>query len=319
MSNNDPAASGHAVPRSYLYVPGDAGERLVRSHTRGADALIADLEDSVAPGRKSEARAQVARWLAEPSATPSGHATQGLPGPPEKWVRLNEGDDATVDLKAIFGPALNGVVLPKVSQVSDIERIADTLTRLERSHRWVPPPVRIMPLIETAMGLENARAIASAPRVFCLQPGELDLAAALGLAPGDDELELLMARAAIVTASAAAGLAPPVGAVNPRIDNLAALKTSTLRLRRLGFVGRAAIHPRQIPVIHAVFTPSPADVDRARRALAEFDAARAAGHGVWQDADGRMVDEAVIRHSRRTLALARSESARESDGVEADE
>jgi citrate lyase subunit beta / citryl-CoA lyase len=307
---------GSAAARSYLYVPGDAGERLSRAHTRGADAVIADLEDGVAARRKSEARTQVAQWLAAASAGASPGATE-LPSPrPERWVRLNTGDDAMTDLEAIFGPALSGVVAPKVSNASEVEKIAARLDHLESISGWTSPPVRIMALIETATGLLSAPWIAQAPRVHCLQLGELDLAADLGLEPSADESELLAARASVVTASAAAGAAPPVGAVNPRVDDLAAFESSTLRLRRLGFVGRAAIHPRQLPVIHAIFTPSPDDVAQARRILTRFGAEQAAGRGVWLDIDGRMVDEAVVRRSRRVLALARNVTVPKTDAEE---
>jgi citrate lyase subunit beta/citryl-CoA lyase len=316
MPSSDPAVPGSATARSYLYVPGDAGERLSRAHTRGADAVIADLEDGVAAGRKPEARRQVAQWLAAASAGASPTVTELPPAGPERWVRLNAGDDAIDDLEAVFGPALSGVVLPKISTETEVEHLAAALGRLEQAHRWTSPPVRIMALIESATGLLSAPSIARAPRVYCLQLGELDLAADLGLEPSADESELLAARAAIVTASAAAGSAPPIGAVNPRVDDLAAFESSTVRLRRLGFVGRAAIHPRQIPVIHAIFTPSPDEVAQARRTLTRFDAEQSAGRGVWLDVDGRMIDEAVIRRSRRILALARNVTAQKTDTEE---
>lgn len=135
MPSSDHAVPEPATARSYLYVPGDAGDRLTRAHTRGADAVIADLEDGVAAGRKSAARTQVARWLARGSTATSAGASTAVSEHPsarhERWVRLNAGDDATADLEAVFGPALSGVVLPKISGATEVEHVAATLAHLE--------------------------------------------------------------------------------------------------------------------------------------------------------------------------------------------
>ena len=136
-----------------------------------------------------------------------------------------------------------------------------------------------------------------------LQVGEADLRADLGVTPGADERELLCARSQVVLASAAAGIAPPVAPVStelPRPRRVRARRPSALA--RLGFVGRACIHPAQVAVVNEVFTPSPEAVERARLLLAEFGGA---GRAVGVDADGRMVDEAVLRQARTVLARVR--------------
>jgi citrate lyase subunit beta/citryl-CoA lyase len=273
--------------RSYLYVPGDSGRRLELAHTRGADAVIADLEDAVAPMRKSNAREQVSTWLADDTV-----------GAPERWVRINSGDQGVDDLEQVFGVGLQGVCMPKVRGPEDVDRVAEALEGLERNIQWTKPPVVIMPLIESAAGLVSVTPIARAARVMRLQLGELDLAADLGVETAADELEMLNARATVVAASRAADLDAPVGAVRADVLDVSGFEESSRRLRRLGFRARAAIHPAQVPVIHAVFTPSPEEVDAARRLITRYEEALAAGVGVLRDDDGQMIDEAVVRHSR---------------------
>ncbi len=147
----------------------------------------------------------------------------------------------------------------------------------------------------------RAAEIAQAPRVRRLQVGEADLKADTGIEPGDDERELLWVRSQVVLVSAAAGIDPPVGPVSTNFRDLDALRVSTEAVRRLGYRGRACIHPAQIAVVHEVFTPSPEQVDAARALIAAYDAAVAAGSGVLIGADGRMVDEAVVRQARRLV------------------
>jgi citrate lyase subunit beta/citryl-CoA lyase len=276
------------LARSYLYVPGDAGRRLALAHTRGADAVIADLEDAVAPAHKGEARQAVGNWLSEPALD-------------ERWVRVQAGEAGIGDLTRVFGPGLRGVCMPKVANSADVEALARALAELEHSSGWSAPPVAIMPLIESAAGLLAVAEIASASRVLRLQVGELDLAADLGFEVGADEMELLPARASVVVASAAAGIAPPVGAVWPHVRDDAGLASTTQRLRRLGFVGRAAVHPAQLETIHRLFSHTKDEIAVARRVVTDYENALASGRGVLLDRDGQMVDEATVRRSRRVL------------------
>ncbi len=276
------------LARSYLYVPGDAGRRLELAHTKSADALIADLEDAVAPARKSDARHAVRSWLAQPT-------------PDERWVRVQAGAAGIDDLAHVFGPGLRGVCMPKVASRADVEELARALAELEQSGGWSAEPVAIMPLVESAAGLLAVAEIASASRVLRLQLGELDLAADLGFEVSADEMELLPARSSVVVASAAAGIAPPVGAVWPHVRDDAGLASTTKRLRRLGFIGRAAVHPAQLETIHRLFSHTAEEIEAARRVVAEYDNALASGRGVLLDGEGQMVDEAIVRRSRRVL------------------
>lgn len=281
--------TGARLPRSYLYVPGNAPDKLGRALTRGADALIVDLEDAVPANAKDAARRSVAAWL--------GSGVEA--GDTELWVRINGGETGHDDVRALAGlPALTGLVIAKAEDFAQVAAVAGLLADLG------DVTTRLMPLLETAGAVLDARKIARAPRVHRLQIGEVDLAADAGLDPGPDESELTFVRCMTVFASAAAGIHPPVGPVSRITADPGALAESTERVRRLGFVGRACIHPAQIPVVHQVFTPAAREIERAEDVLARYEAAAAAGSGVVLDADGRLIDPAVIRLARRTLALA---------------
>ncbi|GAA0715593.1 CoA ester lyase [Dactylosporangium roseum] len=270
--------------RSYLYVPGDAPAKLDRALSRGADALIVDLEDAVPPGGKAAARAAVAEWV-----------TTVQPGDVEIWVRVNPGPLRDDDVRAVAGaPAVRGLVVAKCESPAEVEALDALLGSIGSS-------TAVVPLLESAAAVMRAPAIAAAPRVVRLQLGEADLRADLGVSPGEDERELLLVRSQVVLASAAAGIGPPAAPVSTDFTDLEALRASTMALARLGYVGRACIHPAQVAVVNEVFTPGAEEVDRARDLIARFEAA--AG-GVVVDARGRMVDEAVVRQARRLLARA---------------
>ena len=279
--------------RSHLYVPGDRPDVLAKALGRGADALIVDLEDAVAVSAKDAARAAVAEWLA------------GLPAaadnPVEVWVRVNPGDAALVDVEAVALPGLAGICLAKAESAAEVAAVAALLDRLEAERGIAGGSIGIAPLLESAAAVLRAAEIAQAPRVRRLQVGEADLKADTGIEPGDDERELLWVRSQVVLASAAAGIDPPVGPVSTNFRDLDALRASTEAVRRLGYRGRACIHPAQIAVVHEVFTPSSEQLDAARALIAAYDAAVAGGSGVLIGPDGRMVDEAVVRQARRLV------------------
>ncbi|WP_433825645.1 HpcH/HpaI aldolase/citrate lyase family protein [Actinoplanes sp. CA-015351] len=272
--------------RSYLYVPGNRPSMLAAALTRGADAIIVDLEDAVPPAEKLSARSAVASWL---SAQSPGAAI---------FVRVNVGAAGLDDARAVVtaaSSALRGLVVAKAS-LDQLAALTTILDELDPTGA-----VTLVPLLETPQALLAAAAIASAPRVSRLQIGEADLAAELGVTLGEDERELLFVRSAVVLAAAAAGIDPPAAAVTTDFRDLESLRRTTLALRRLGFRGRACIHPAQIPVVHEVFTPSAQEVAEARDTIDRFEAA---GGGVCLDARGRMVDLAVVRDARRVLAAA---------------
>jgi citrate lyase subunit beta/citryl-CoA lyase len=282
------------LPRSHLYVPGHAGERLDKAWASEADAVIIDLEDAVPLAQKPTARRAVAAWLTATHETRAGSDR-------ELWVRVNPGTEGLADVDALCataGAALLTGLVPAKATVADVRALASELDR--RGTSW-----RLSPLLETAAAILDARTIAALPRVVRLHLGEYDLCADTGVRPGPDETETAWARSMVVLASSAAGIDPPVAPVSTEVRDLTAFAATTERAVRQGFVGRACIHPAQLPFAQAAFTPSPEEVERAARLLADLDAATAAGAGAFLDADGRMVDEALARTARRTLRLAR--------------
>lgn len=276
--------------RSALYVPGDAADKLGKALAKGADELIVDLEDAVPQTGKEAARSTVSAWLgglAEPPA-------------PRLWLRINPGAQGHEDLRAVVAPGLTGVCVAKAEDPADLAELDALLASLEKE-RSLPKPLQLVPLLESAEAVFRARELARAPRVTRLQLGEADLSADLGVTPSPDGRELLWARSQVVAASAAAKIDPPIAPVSTDFRDLDALRASTEALRRLGFWGRACIHPAQIPVVHEVFTPTEEELARARDVVARHEEALASGSGVCLDASGRLIDEAVVRSARRLL------------------
>ncbi|MBB5873375.1 citrate lyase subunit beta/citryl-CoA lyase [Allocatelliglobosispora scoriae] len=271
--------------RSYLYVPGDSPAKLAKALTVGADAIIIDLEDAVPPPGKAAARAAVAAFLRISSG-------------PQLWVRVNPGPLGHEDARAVAGPWLAGICVAKTLSAAELVELDGVLSDAER---LVGGVAAVVPLLESASAILAAPSIALAPRVARLQIGEADLAADLGVTLGPDERELLWARSHVVLASAAAGIEPPVGPVSTNFRDFDALRESTVALKRLGYRGRACIHPAQLVVVHEVFTPTAAELAAATEVVARHAEALASGSGVCVGADGRLIDEAVVRSARRLL------------------
>jgi citrate lyase subunit beta/citryl-CoA lyase len=270
-------------------VPGDREDVLAKAAGRGADALILDMEDAVPPGRKDRAREVVSAYLRD--ATPG----------PQLWVRVNPGEEGLRDLDAAVAPSLAGICLAKTESAGDVTSVADALAELEGRRGVTPGSIAISALLESAAAVSRIDEIARAARVARLQLGEADLVADLGVEPGPDERELLWVRSRTVLASAAAGIEAPVAPVSTNFRDLGAFRESTYALRRLGYRGRACIHPAQVPVANEVFTPSAQELERAQEIVEGYEAAIAAGAGVFVDTSGRMVDLAVVRAARRVL------------------
>ncbi|MGQ4387424.1 HpcH/HpaI aldolase/citrate lyase family protein [Streptomyces sp. SAS_270] len=277
----------HALPASFpltwLYVPGDRPEVVAKALVAGADVVLVDLEDAVAPERRGYARAATAELLTEPPTVPVHVRINALGSPA-----------AEDDLRALSSlPGLSGLRLPKVTSPSDVVRVA------ERAAPAGGGALPLYALVETALGVEQAFAIASAhPALHGIALGEADLRADLGVR---DDTGLDWARARVVVAARAAGLAPPAQSVHPDTRDLDGLAASCAHGRALGFLGRAAIHPRQLPVIERAYLPTPDEI-----ASAETIAKAAAAHpGAQALPDGRFIDAAVVADAHRTLALAR--------------
>ena len=271
-----------SVPLTALYVPGDRPDRWEKAVATGADIVIIDLEDAVAPSRKDGARAGLAA-LRPVSDTMF-------------QVRVNARGTGwyEADLEAVAAlPADIGVRVPKVQSADDVEALAEQIDGRA-----------IHALIESALGVERAFEIANAG-VRSIGLGEADLRSQLGLARGPDGAPgLLWARSRVVNAAAAAGIAAPMMSVYADVADLDGLVVSCAAGRALGFIGRAAIHPAQLAPIEAAFTPTPEEVARAREVITRVATAAADGVGTVVLDDGTFLDVAMVDSARRTIALA---------------
>lgn len=287
-------------PRSYLYVPGNRADRLHKCLSLGVDAIIADLEDSVPAADKQQARDNVAQWL------------RPGPGGPQRWVRIDPAAAGT-DLRAAVAPALTGVVVAK----ADLDVLAEvdaSLTEIERAAGRPERSSAVIALIESARGLQQAAQLAHAPRVCRMIFGEVDLLADLGIdhaaAP---PCWIASLRLQVVLASAAAGLAAPVGPTALTVNDQAEMAAGARTLLQQGFRARTAIHPAQLPAIEQAFTPSADEIARARRLIEAFEEA---GSGVAVNERGRLLDPAVLRGARDIVSRApRAEPAHQGRGV----
>ena len=275
------------MSRSYLYVPGDREDRLVKAADRGADAVLLDLEDAVAPAAKPAARETVVRFLAS------------NPPAADYWVRVNNDHNLPADVSAVAALPIAGVCLPKASSDSLVD-LDDLLVA-----GGAGPDIPVVALVETAEGVLEAASLARSARVSHLALGEADLGAELGVSPSAADRVMMPLRMQIVVASAAAGLDPPTGPVSTQWSDLEELRRSTEALAEMGFGSRAAIHPAQVAVINEVFTPTAEELDRAQQLIDDYDVATASGDGAIVGRDGTMVDEAVVRAARRVVENAR--------------
>lgn len=274
--------------RSLLFVPGDRPERMAKALGLGADALILDLEDSVAPERKAAARDSVAGFLAEPREDG-----------PALFVRINpiDGDEAAADLAALSGIALDGVVLPKAEGEESVRHL---LERLPGDYR-VLPVASETPAAVFRLGSFTPVAL----RLAGVTWGAEDLPAAIGAstareADGSYTDPYKVVRALTLFGAHAAGV-PAIETVYPDFRDTDGLAAYAARGRRDGFSGMMAIHPAQVPVINASFSPSAAELDHAREVIALFEANPGAGA---LQLHGRMVDAPHLRAARRLLAAA---------------
>jgi len=278
---------------SFLYVPGDRADRVAKALDAGADAVLIDLEDAVAYPVKEAARRVAVDTLRSRSGPGQG---------PAVWVRINAGELGRLDAAALANEAahLGGVVLAKCDELHWLEEIGST----------IPSPVPLSPLIESARGLRRLDALCAHPRVTQCHLGEIDLLADLGAHAAAGHHLLGHAQAELLFASAAAGILPPIGGVYPALRDLEGLSADSVLLAQLGFAGRPAIHPSQVPVINAAFRPTAAELATAAALVASYDAALGQGQGVVTDEQGKMVDEAVVRRARQLLAGPRPEKGR---------
>ena len=285
--------------RSFLYVPGSEERKLVKAQTLGADAVILDLEDSVAPERKAEARERISGLL------------RGTPNPAIEWlIRLNRvtSPHFEADLACAIVAKPDGLVIAKVDDPGTLQEVDRRLDGAERNAGRPAGSLKLYAMIESARAVLNAYVIASAAsRLQGLILGHVDLLRDLGLTPGPaGQGTVHHARCQVVLAARAARV-DAVDAIYLSIQDHDGLRDESLQAARLGFVGKQVIHPGQIPIVHAAFMPSAERVRRAEQVLGFWQKAQAEGKGVVA-MDGMLLEPPVI--AMEELVLERARQAR---------
>jgi citrate lyase subunit beta / citryl-CoA lyase len=260
------------VARSSLFVPADRPDRFDKAWACGADVVILDLEDAVGADHKDEARVNAVKWL-----SPERRA----------YVRINAiGTPWHVqDLELLRHPSLQGIMIPKAENLD--ESLVRDCARFAK---------RLIPLVETAVGFHRASELAGTPGVERLAFGHLDFQVDLGIVGDDDAL--LYFRSHLVLISRLAGIQPPLDGVTVDVDDVAVLRTETLRSKRLGFGGKLCIHPRQVAAVNLIFSPTERELAWARSVLSAVEAANGAAVAL----DGKMIDRPVLLKAQRLLS-----------------
>jgi citrate lyase subunit beta/citryl-CoA lyase len=277
---------------SRLYLPGNTPSMMLNAGLHHPDGVILDLEDSVAPERKAEARLLVRNALCQVDFYGA-----------ERMVRINQLPIGLEDLDEVipFGPHL--VLIPKCEHGEQVVRVADRISSILDAHKQ-ERQVHLMPIIESCLGVENAFEIAtSAGQIAAMAIGLEDYTADLGVRRTESGEESLYARTRLVNACKAAGI-QPIDSVYSDVDDMEGLKRNVILSRSLGFEGMGCIHPRQVPVIREAFIPGEDEIEKARRIVEAFEEAKTSGSGVVA-LGSKMIDPPVVKRALRTLDLAR--------------
>jgi len=278
------------VRRSVLFSPGDQPDLMRKAPSAGADVVVFDLEDAVAPGQKDEARAAVSDVLSDPGFDPDC----------EVCVRVNPvGAGAGADVEAVLagGGAADSVMLPKAGDSEDVETLGRLLAEADAE-------APVLALVESARGVLNAQEIAVAGPTDALVFGAEDLSADIGATRTDEGTEVLHAREHVVLAASAAGV-DAVDTVYTDIEDTEGLAEETRFAAGLGFDGKMAIHPAQVDPINEAYTPADEDIEWAERVLEAKAEADEDGRGVFR-VDGEMVDAPLVARAERVLERARA-------------
>lgn len=281
--------------RSTLFAPATHARHVEKALAGDADGVILDLEDAIAIAEKGEARQAARRALTVRGA-----------GGPRVYVRVNglTTPFAYDDLRAVITPGLDGVILPKAESASQLATLDWLLTQLERAAGLPEGGIEVTPIVETALGLARIAEIATASaRVTRLNFGAGDFSLDTNMTWTAGHEGILWARTQVVIASRAAGLEPPLDTVYAQLDDTEGFRREAEQALRLGFQGKACIHPSQVVIANEVFSPSANEVERAREIVAAFESAEAAGVASIR-LGGQFIDYPVAARARRTLDVA---------------
>lgn len=276
---------------SRLYVPGNSPGMMINAGLHSADGIILDLEDSVAPEKKDEARILVRNALRQISFYGA-----------ERMVRVNQGERGLTDLGYVIPQNVNLIIIPKCENPDSIHaadfRISEIKKRTGQSN-----PVYLVPVIESALGVERAFEIAkSSVNIVAVAIGLEDYTADLGVPRTNEGKESLYARMRLVVAAKAAGI-QPLDSVFADVADMESLRQNVLASKALGFEGMGCIHPRQIGVINKGFAPDPEEIDKSLKIVSAFEEALEKGSGVTT-LGSKMIDLPVVARARKTINLA---------------
>jgi citrate lyase subunit beta/citryl-CoA lyase len=274
-----------SLRRTRLYLPGNTPKFFINAGLHQPDAVILDLEDSVPPAEKDAALVLVRNALRAVDFYGA-----------ERLVRVNAPPQGLDEIRTLAPQGVDAFLLPKVEQAETIQNAAALLDNLGANS------IGLIPIVESARGVLNAYAIASAsPRVVALAIGLEDYTADIGAQRSAAGRESLWAQSQVVNAARAAGV-QPLASVYSAIDDERGLSAWVEEMRGLGFEGAGCLHPRQVRIVHASLAPSPAEAAQARRIVEAFEAAQAAGLGALA-LDGKMIDAPVVARARRLLGM----------------
>ncbi len=285
--------------RSHLYAPGSNVRLLEKVFSTGADAVVLDLEDAVPRAEKIHAREMVAETVRSRADKPG----------PITFVRINHPSSglAEDDVCAVVQPGLAGLRVPKVEDAETVRQVAAWVEKTEVANGLPTGSMVLVCTIESAAGLFRAYDIATAhPRVIGLAYGAADFVRDVGVTPGPEGLETLYACSQLVLISRVAGVRPPVDSVYRHLDDPTGLEKTARQAKALGFFGKSVIHPKQVPIVNVVFTPTEEEIARAREIVELAQQAEAQGKGALQNSNGEFIDVAIVRRAESILLLAES-------------
>jgi len=274
-----------------LYIPGNTPSLMINAGLHSADGIILDLEDSVAPERKDEARILVRNALRQLDFRGA-----------ERMVRINQGERGMADLDSVVPQNVNLILIPKCETPENVKEVADHIRNIITGS-GLTSPVYLMPIIESAMGVEQAFEIARADEsVVAMAVGLEDLTADMGVRRTRDGSETLYARTRIVNAAKAAGI-QPIDSVFPDVADMEGLLNNVALSKALGYEGMGCIHPRQVAVIRQGFAPEKEEIEKSKKIVMAYEDALTKGLGVVA-IGSKMIDPPVVKRALRSIDLA---------------
>ncbi|MCL4547755.1 MAG: aldolase/citrate lyase family protein [Bacteroidetes bacterium] len=289
--NNRKGTSKDRLRKSRLYLPGNEPKFFPNAGLHKPDAVILDLEDSVAPSEKKSARYLVRNALRAVNFYGS-----------ERMVRINQLPMGLDDLKFVVPHNVHVILIPKCESAMTIKDVEEEINIIKAEHN-ISCEIYLMPIIESALGVVKAYEIASASDKICaLTIGLEDYTADIGVERTNEGKESIYARSTVVNAAKAAGV-QAIDSVFSDVDDMEGLRTNVMEAKSLGFEGKGCIHPRQIPIVHEAFAPTEKEIEKAKKIVLAFEEAQKKGMGVVS-LGSKMIDAPVVKRAQHTIELA---------------